>query len=161
MAFWKPVYAMWAAIPTPGDKGEALSVFKVGSLYPEVAFAIGIIALCYAAYVFATILTGRAAPKERVFNFVAWTLGPPVFFYIEWFLIYPSQGRGFDGIQTFKQNQDIAKAVWLAIVSVLAASQIKDAITANRASDSGRCEPPVSAPRAFRRRAKEDRSRDG
>ena len=57
----------------------------------------------------------------QVFVLVAWTLGPPIWFWYEYIFlfrdVYPNQDK--DKLESLKTQQDLSSKIWIAAASVL------------------------------------------
>lgn len=50
--------------------------------------------------------------------YAIWVLGPPIWFFIEYFYLFRQHGKPCC-IETFKYGQELASRIWLALVVVL------------------------------------------
>lgn len=79
-----------------------------------------VVALMYGAYVIWQFLSGAYTTKEGSFNnariakihVLVWTIGPPLWFFIEYYLLTPSHD-----LAAVKQGQDLASKFWAAVLA--------------------------------------------
>jgi len=92
---------------------------------PRVAtgvFAFGWAALIYAVFVGVTLLCRDTSKKERTLHLVLWAIGPPLFFFIEWFYLFPNYGvRCKEATEALRSGQEVASALWAGIGALFAA----------------------------------------
>lgn len=60
--------------------------------------------------------TAHKTCKEILY--AIWVLGPPIWFFIEYFYLFRQHGKP-GCIETFKYGQELASRIWLALVAVL------------------------------------------
>ena len=56
-----------------------------------------------------------------------WTVGPPVWFWFEYFCLYRKYGAP-DTLELFKYGQDLSKAIWAGVLAGLIAFAASDAV---------------------------------
>jgi hypothetical protein len=86
--------------------------------------------LHYAAYVIATIIRrDDVSDREKAFHFVVWALWPPIYFFVEWFYLFPHFGlQTPEAVECFQHGQEAARNLWAGFVAVIAASYIADGV---------------------------------
>jgi hypothetical protein len=97
-----------------GDKG---SVYW-NSTAAGWIFGLGVFAAVDAA-IFAWFLSSRrATPFWVTVHLVAWTIGPPLFLFVENFAIFPAYGRA-SMVETMRHGQEMASALWVGTATLL------------------------------------------
>lgn len=81
------------------------------------------VAVAGVATVVGTIWTGYRSmcDKEGIYLFIAiavWAIGPPVWFWAEYFTIYLRWGKR-DSFDLFKYGQQVAAAIWAGMLALL------------------------------------------
>lgn len=66
-----------------------------------------------------------------------WAIGPPVWFWYEYFRIYRKYGLP-DTLELFKHGQDVAKAIWAGVLAGLIAFAASDAVQSNNKTTSSK-----------------------
>jgi hypothetical protein len=79
-----------------------------------------ILAVAVAVY---SLSAYSASPARKRLILFLWTLGPPIFFYFEYFFQAPLLQPG--ELQRFKDLQDHASKIWAGLVAVLAVAYLK------------------------------------
>jgi hypothetical protein len=62
--------------------------------------------------------------SRRVLFLAIWVIGPPVWFWIEYFYLFRVWGKA-DKFDEFKHGQDLSAKIWLGIVALLTADLIQ------------------------------------
>ncbi len=83
--------------------------------------------------VFYTIRHAKKPPGNKrtaVVLLLLWTLLPPIFFWFDYFVIWPNELKlpdpSFAKLEEFKYGQELSRNVWLAFVAVVATVLLKE-----------------------------------
>lgn len=130
-------YYFWQSTPLPIGKGRVLtSVYPDASLCPYFIFLFGSLALYNATYLIFTLALrdpAQVSRREKTIFFVLWTIIPPLYFFVEWFFIFPTWGRNdSDALEAFKQGQSVARNMWAGFVALFGASNLSAALRERR-----------------------------
>jgi hypothetical protein len=115
---------------TPLEKTTRESFF-CDPLYSKFPWAISIIAsLLFVIAVFFVVVNRNSVDKDTIllvkFIISAWTLIPPIWFFLEYYSIGKNYKESTDktktslpNIEAFKYSQELAKTIWVAGVAIL------------------------------------------
>ena len=70
-------------------------------------------------------LFGKPSPREKLIWLAVWTLGPPSWFTIEAYWVYPHYRHANATYMDFKNGQDVASKFWAGVVAFVAAVALK------------------------------------
>lgn len=105
---------------------------------------LGIIALYYAVYVAATLLLQKPSNNERKIHLTIWTLVPPTFFALEWFVLFPKFGWHIkEAVELFEKGQSTARDFWAGFVALFGALHIAETLKPETADNPSQ---PVATP---------------
>jgi hypothetical protein len=77
---------------------------------------LGILTFLYAGWVIYSFATKDVGPENAVFHLVFWSIGPPVWFFIEYNVLLEEDGSNLDRL---KSGQEVAGRVWAAVLAVI------------------------------------------
>lgn len=103
---------------------ELLSGQGFASVYPPgIAFWMSILSLVVFLVACASIAYGVRTFQSPVnwvkeFILIAWIIGPPAWFAVDYFVIYKAYGVP-GSLEYFKYGQDVASKFWIAVTTLL------------------------------------------
>jgi hypothetical protein len=107
----------------------------------QVAFVVSIL-LLIATFVVVYCSWGGQRSIVPLYTFIGfWAVGPPVWFWFEYFCVYRKHGDP-DTLELFKYGQDVSKAIWAGVLAGLIAFAASDAV---KPSTKGTIECPSVA----------------
>jgi hypothetical protein len=118
---------LWFSNGPKTATGEIHSVYKVyGNEYPtraKLGFLFGLLGGYYASYVIISLSMNELSKTQERLHTALWTLGPPLWFFCEWFILFDNHDNE-KALAQFKEGQSASAKVWAAVLLVLAAYQI-------------------------------------
>jgi hypothetical protein len=94
-----------------------------------VTYLIGLLSFYYATYVVVSLAVpgNKLETGEALFHLAWWTLVPPSWFFIEWFIWFDNHDTP-GAAQTLRTNQDLASKFWAAVLALMISLKIVDAV---------------------------------
>lgn len=98
---------------------------KESVFYQNYSFWYWALILCSALMAAGSLLLGMTSVGNSIAHktrkeilYAIWVLGPPIWFFIEYFYLFRQHGKP-ECIETFRYGQELASRIWLALVAVL------------------------------------------
>lgn len=111
------IWGRWANVPvaTPVLDPAFKSVWNSATPVARIINLLTLSALYYAAYVVCALRDTRTKDWEVVTHIAVWTVGPPLYFGLEWMWLFPEWGalehRDL-AVESLKSGREIAKDFW-------------------------------------------------
>jgi hypothetical protein len=113
----------WLSLWLPGKRLH--SVYPNHPNYSRAVFIFGCMAAYFAAYGLLSAACGKTKGREKMMYLVIWSVGPPLFFFAEWFVLFPIYGDP-GSVDVFKNCQEAARNLWAGILASFAILQFTD-----------------------------------
>ena len=107
------------------DDPASFSVYPTRPNFSRLVLVTGCLAAYFAVYGLISIVNGHTTRREALGYLIIWSVLPPLFFFLEWFVFFPAFGDPHK-VEAFKNGQDAARNLWAGIVAAFAVLQFVD-----------------------------------
>lgn len=112
--------------PSPVEDAKFRSVYanhrKAG-----LSYFLGIVGLSYSTYLLTSLSLGKLQEGEAKFHILVWTIGPPLWFFFEWFFWFDNH-KCSTAVAQLRVAQDLASKLWAAVLAVMVAYRLGDIV---------------------------------
>jgi hypothetical protein len=134
---YKPLWSKWEVAV------EGTRITSVYDCRPDAVLAANVIYFlgfgffAYGLYVVCTLVYRNIPVWQRKVHLVVWTIGPPLFFLLERFWLFPQYRNREPGvIEAFAHGQETARYFWAAFLALFISLQIEEALKSNHPENS-------------------------
>lgn len=129
LATWR---LWWSSGPSVSnrDASAALRTVYLSDARATLSYALGLLAFYYATYVLVSLGADQIKGSVSMFHLVFWSLGPPFWFFFEWFIWFDNH-QSDGAAQKLRIAQDLFGKFWAAVLAVMLTFKLGDIVKLN------------------------------